>query len=1552
MRHPIFSPRLFPVTFLSLGLALFWTPAGGAALAWGQSSNTAETLAARIGAINREVRETAPLSGTSRRLAGLLQERAALLSELIGKDPARALEAALPSAVTDGLRIEQPGSPLETGGQWEGTVEAAISDDFTTARSETRWYLNTGRERVEMFFTGEWPRRKGIHLSVEGMRLGNRLAIVGSREVAPGMAAQGAAASGTALSCTTVGPQNIAVLMLTMPSNQSFPPAYTKAALQDAFFGSPADTSDTQSLNGYWKEMSYGKTSAVGQVFGPFALTQDYTLDTQGDLETEAINLADSTVDFTQFTRIALVFPIAYWGGWAADDSIGCWTISSPSKGNLNASIGWLPAFPNSSPPVGTYAHELGHGLGLHHSSSDDYGAVPIGPMDQAGTLTEYGDPFSTMGGGGGHYVGEHKSLILHWLNLGDYLEVTSSGSFTLEPLESTANPRSLRVLRDAVSSAWLWLEYRQPIGDVDTQLGSYLGDLPFDGALVHYEDPNLDSPEHTYLLDFKPVSAPNYFFQSALTPGSSWSDPYSLLTLRVGNPAYGGLPVSVSYDQPCASLQYSATAFPAAGGSGTITVSAPANCTWSASTASSWISFPNATSGSGHGTVPFSVAANSGADQQNGYITVQRQSTRIIERGTKSVLSVSPSFGTGATGQFTFAFDDVNGYQDISSLSVNFSGSPSCYVYVYPSSGQLYLSGDPGGSSPPPVTIGTPGSTASNSSCSISSSGGSIAGSGNQLLFTVEVNFFASFAGAHRIEAEAGGSPTVPLGTWIVPSVQQAGVTIQASAAGAPFSLDDGSVYTAPATFFWPAGSQHTVAWLSTWAGQAGKRYAFQDWTDGGSNPRTITAPSGAASYTANIAAQYRLSVAVTPAGAGQLSAAPFSSDGYYDSGASVQIQATPNPGYSFQSFGGDALGDGNPATVTVTMPLSVTGYFYCALAVSSGPPETTGSDSTSGLVDLSIGAGCAWTAASDSAWLTVSPASGTGSSTLPYAIAANPGAARTGTVTLTYNGDWTAPYTVNQDAAGSPRASVKSLSPVWGAGLSTVATAQFSAAGGYGQLAYAMVSYQSTDSDSYCEAELYRDSSGGDWIYLSDDLGGRLYSPVPGSGTLSVSRCSLDLSSLAVSGSGNDLTLALPLHFATAFAGNKLVMVEASTFDSNGWTSGQLMGTWVVATPNGAGSLRFVPVTPCRVADTRGTAGPFGGPTMAGGSERDFAIPQSGCGIPPTAQAYSLNVTVVPKGYLGYLTLWPTGQPQASVSTLNSWEGIVVANAAIVPAGATGAVSVYVANPADLILDINGYFDTSTGSNSYAFYPATPCRMADTRGPTGQFGGPSMDNTETRDFPIPLGNCAIPATARGYSLNFTVVPSGYLGFLTTWPTGQAQPNVSTLNSWTGKVVANAALVPAGSNESISVYVSNPTHVILDINGYFGQPGSGGALSFYPVPPCRVADTRGAVGMFGGPEMGATTTRAFAIPASGCNIPSTAAAYSLNVTVVPDGYLGYLSAWPAGSAQPGVSTLNSWDGAVVANAAIVPAGTGGAIDVYVTNQTQVIIDINGYFAP
>jgi uncharacterized repeat protein (TIGR01451 family) len=391
------------------------------------------------------------------------------------------------------------------------------------------------------------------------------------------------------------------------------------------------------------------------------------------------------------------------------------------------------------------------------------------------------------------------------------------------------------------------------------------------------------------------------------------------------------------------------------------------------------------------------------------------------------------------------------------------------------------------------------------------------------------------------------------------------------------------------------------------------------------------------------------------------------------------------------------------------------------------------------------------------------------------------------------------------------------------------------------------------------------------------------------------------------------------------------------------------------------GVPGLEFFPVTPCRLVDTRVASfqSGFGPPSIAGGITRTFSIPSNAaCGIPSTAAAYSLNVTAVTHGYLGYLSIWPAGQPIPNVSTLNSYSTnpTAVANAAIVPAGAGGAINVYVTDTTDVVLDINGYFAQPTGLE---FYPVTPCRLVDTRVASFQsgFGPPSLTAGMTRTFAIPTqAACEIPATAQAYSLNVTAIPPGTLGILSIWPAGKAQPNVSTLNVYNpGTVVANAAIVPAGTNGSIDVYVTDPTDLAIDINGYFAAPAANG-LKLYPATPCRVADTRAAAGFtgpFGAPSMTAGLSRSFPVPsASACGIPAEAGAYSFNFTAIPQApQLGIFVAWPTGELRPNVSTMNSYNGSVVANAAIVPAGTDGAISVFVTDATDVLFDVNGYFA-
>jgi len=366
---------------------------------------------------------------------------------------------------------------------------------------------------------------------------------------------------------------------------------------------------------------------------------------------------------------------------------------------------------------------------------------------------------------------------------------------------------------------------------------------------------------------------------------------------------------------------------------------------------------------------------------------------------------------------------------------------------------------------------------------------------------------------------------------------------------------------------------------------------------------------------------------------------------------------------------------------------------------------------------------------------------------------------------------------------------------------------------------------------------------------------------------------------------------------------------------------------------------AVQFVPAPPCRVVDTRQTHMP-----IQGGTAQSFAIPQlGGCNIPATAAAYSLNVTAVPHEDIDYLTIWPTGQSQPLVSTMNSPDGRIKANAAIIPAGTNGAVSVFSTNTTDVILDINGYFETP-GAQTLQYYPLTPCRIVDTR---NNHDGGLLHAGQERDYAV-QGHCEIPSNAAAYSFNVTVLPApGGLDYLTVWPQGGTRPVVSTLNDNTGTVVANAAIVPAGTSGEVAFYPNNNnTDLLLDTNGYFATPGQGG-YSLYPVTPCRAYDSRNN----NGPPF--TGERTVNIVGSQCAPPSTAQAYVFNATVVPYNHarMGYLTLWPDSETQPVVSTLNAYDGFITSNMAIVP-NVNGSIDAYADGMTHLILDISGYFAP
>jgi hypothetical protein len=323
-------------------------------------------------------------------------------------------------------------------------------------------------------------------------------------------------------------------------------------------------------------------------------------------------------------------------------------------------------------------------------------------------------------------------------------------------------------------------------------------------------------------------------------------------------------------------------------------------------------------------------------------------------------------------------------------------------------------------------------------------------------------------------------------------------------------------------------------------------------------------------------------------------------------------------------------------------------------------------------------------------------------------------------------------------------------------------------------------------------------------------------------------------------------------------------------------------------------------------------------------------------------------------------HITLYPAGDAKPNFWTVRSPDRLVVADSAIVKAGAGGGVSLYTSNVTDVIVDIAGYFTDNAALSNLTYYPLTPCRVIETRQAYrpqfGQFGPPAISARQTRAFRLPQStDCSIPSGAAAYSVTVTVVPPAALPFLTAWPTGSPQPNVSTINSPDARILANSVILPANADGSINLYAYEATDVIVDINGYFA-PDNGQGLYYYPVTQCRISNTADAAltNPYGEPVLQDQSSRRIPVAFSpSCDgIPTNAKAFALHATVTPNGNpMPFLTVWGSGLPQPNASVINAFQGQTVTSGFIVPAGPGASVDVYAYRQTNVVLDISGYFS-
>src|SRR5258706_1288530 len=175
--------------------------------------------------------------------------------------------------------------------------------------------------------------------------------------------------------------------------------------------------------------------------------------------------------------------------------------------------------------------------------------------------------------------------------------------------------------------------------------------------------------------------------------------------------------------------------------------------------------------------------------------------------------------------------------------------------------------------------------------------------------------------------------------------------------------------------------------------------------------------------------------------------------------------------------------------------------------------------------------------------------------------------------------------------------------------------------------------------------------------------------------------------------------------------------------------------------------------------------------------------------------------------------------------------------------------------------------------------------------------------------------------------------------------------------------LIALAALTSVGVGRQIqpdAIPVKNWPTSKASAQAQGGQGGAGAditsGLVYIAITPCRVMDTRGEggsgkTGAFGPPALLAGPSRVVPVPSSNCGVP-VAAAYSMNfVSVTPAGQaVGWVAAWQDDIPWPGTVVLNATLGGIINNAALVPAGADGGIQVMATHKCDPVIDMNGYF--
>lgn len=392
----------------------------------------------------------------------------------------------------------------------EGALRLTHSDNFRTKQARYHYTLRQGHEQIRLQFK---HRRQdlanGMRLSVRGLLYKGRLHVDRLVRIRR---------EPRSYATVSPGPRKVVVLLINFTNDTSQP--WTPAQATSTMFTGPG------SVNQYFQEESFGAISMTGDVYGWYTLPMSNAGCAVSNWAAAANTAAaNAGVNLSSYQHVVYAFPFAdscYWSGLA----------------EMPGSRVWI----NGSFQLRTLGHELSHNLGVHHASSLTClsGSSRVAYSTSC-SYSEYGDPFDIMGSGARQTSMYHKAQ-LGWLDPLAQQTVTTSGTYTISPMEWAAGGvQSLRIPRGA-SGQYFYLEYRRPFGSYFDTFS--LSDPVVNGVSIRLA-PDTSVINLSYLIDTNPLT--QTFNDAPLRSGQTFTDSVDGVTVSTTTVTAAGATVQVT---------------------------------------------------------------------------------------------------------------------------------------------------------------------------------------------------------------------------------------------------------------------------------------------------------------------------------------------------------------------------------------------------------------------------------------------------------------------------------------------------------------------------------------------------------------------------------------------------------------------------------------------------------------------------------------------------------------------------------------------------------------------------------------------------------------------------------------------------------------------------------------------------------------------------------------------------------------------------------------------------------------------------------------------